>query len=256
MRIVSAQAWALFFASIFSVSFSFSSIRTSSIHRLDNFEDLLPVVQGGGEELVVFDIDYTLLLICDERVTPHFFSDGFNRNIAAGKSPSEAIRIQIQHFADICLSAPVLLTDGAIPAVWRTLLQKGVRFLLLTARTPIPVLVEATFRQLDDVGLADLVREDAWMQGYCFPEIGSDVQYEHGVLFVGNQDKGKALKALLDKIGYRPHHIYFVDDTRENLQAVGAMAEQTGIVYDGFHFTKGLVALANGYAVLHGELAC
>ncbi|HBL98290.1 TPA: hypothetical protein DDZ86_01455 [Candidatus Dependentiae bacterium] len=249
MRIVSAQAWTLFFVSIFFVSFSFPSIRTSTIHRLDNFEDLLSVVQGSGEELVVFDIDYTLLLICDERVTSHFFSDGFNRNIAAGKSPSEAIRIQIQYFADICLSAPVILTDGAIPAVWRTLSQKGVRFLLLTARSPISTLVEATFRQLDDVGLAAYVREDLWMQGYCFSEIGSDVQYERGVLFVGNQDKGKALKALLDKSGYHPQHIYFVDDTRENLQAVGAMAERAGIAYDGFHFTKGLEMLAKGYAV-------
>lgn len=247
MRFVSAQAWTLLFTSIFFVSFSFPSIRTPSIHRLDSFEDLLSVVQGGGEELVVFDIDYTLLLICDERVTPHFFSDGFNRNIAAGKSPAEAIKIQIQHFADICLSAPVILTDGAIPAVWGTLLQKGTRFLLLTARTPIPALVKATFRQLDDVGLTACMREDAWMQGCCFPEIGSDVQYERGVLFVGNQDKGIALKAWLDKIGYRPHHIYFVDDGQVNLQAVGAMAEQTGIVFDGFHFTKGLEALANGY---------
>ena len=237
-----------------------------TIHKTNAMRDLLDVVHGGPGELVIFDIDYTLLIACDERINEYEFGEGIKRSVAEGKPPDEAKSMQVDKWTGLNQAAPVCLVDRDIPWVRAELIKKNIRLMALTSRTPIPLLVEVTFRQLHDLGLEFPQTDPSWSKQYRFEDSIAEnfraensmanVIYAQGVLFSDGSDKGNALAAFFEKTGYVPKHLIFIDDSLKNVLALARLAEQLGIQYDGFHFTRAQELIDHeGFAALRARAA-
>jgi hypothetical protein len=60
--------------------------------------------------------------------------------------------------------------------------------------------------------------------------------YKKGALFTYKHPKGQALTAFLKRITWKPQHITFVDDKREMVEDVAAVADALKVPFSGFHY--------------------
>lgn len=69
--------------------------------------------------------------------------------------------------------------------------------------------------------------------------------FKNGVFYAGAVKKGPFLKALIEKTGYRPAKIVFIDDKKDQVLGVEKAAEELGIPYVGIVYLHCDIAHAN-----------
>jgi hypothetical protein len=64
------------------------------------------------------------------------------------------------------------------------------------------------------------------------------VSYQHGVALASGLNKGKVLKALLQKVNKQYDYIYFVDDSLKNIRNMEKSWQNDKTMVKNFHFTR------------------
>ncbi len=134
--------------------------------------------------------------------------------------------------------------EPAIPELIQKLQAQGAPVFAFTSRgrgewykTKIPGVDQLTEEMLKKIGIdfsktalpSELAQIDLLFSAY----------YHEGIVYTTNSvDKGELLTALLEKTGYNPRQIIFVDDKADSLKSVAIAAEKKGIAFKGYAYTR------------------
>lgn len=225
----------------------------AEIHEIDSLAQILDYVGTGKTELIIFDIDDTLIRGLKREATHQWFCDQMQELIATGLTAQQAADAILPIYTAAQCVTEVQLIDEQAPTVLQELSDRGVLRLELTARGRAPM-VDATFRQFADMGISCVQENEKWEQVFTFAPLPGETLYKNGVLFCdGPRNKSPALEIFFTRMNYLPEHIVFIDDELGNIQVLEQLAEKLHIRFDGFHFLRvkhGLVKSVQTQAVL------
>lgn len=223
------------------------------IYTIGDLGDLAPFLDSNNNAhtLMIFDIDDTLIRMCDHQASGTWYREAHDTLTAQGKSAEEAKFILFQTHISALYRTPVELVNKKISEHINTLSKNKVTTICLTAREG-RCLLYATLRHLNDAQITFTQTEECLKKTIFFPEMADyDIIYSSGILFTGGANKGDVLTLFFKKTGYLPEHIIFVDDSLANVEAVSASARKMGIAFDGFHFTGVKIPLTEPTFVIH-----
>lgn len=219
---------------------------------------------GKDEVLVVFDIDNTILTMKNMLGSDQWFSwqdemfwskDPQCKDYCVANSFDEMLEIQGQLFA----VAPMVPTEKELPAMIKTLQEKGVRVILLTSRGK--EFRNSTELQLTkngyDLNLTALGGNG--FAGYYLPydesklaesglneydrEVAKlkkarEVSYMNGIYMTAGQHKGAMLKSLLHKTESKFKAIIFADDHKKHTVRMSDTFKNQNIDLTTFRYSK------------------
>lgn len=174
---------------------------------------------GAANVLLVLDLDNTLLASERELGSDQWFE--WQRSLAAGDSRRVAPDFEglIEEQTLLHRQGSMRLTEPGLPRRLRELQDRGVRALVLTARGADVSL--STLRELDrqdlDFRLSAPGPVGGWRDVFRPWPGARAALYWRGVYMVAGQDKGRALRVLLERLDAHPAAIVFVDDKAKNV---------------------------------------
>jgi hypothetical protein len=196
------------------------------------------ILQLDEEALVVFDVDYTLLVSNDCVLGPagEKYRQEFNRK---WRDHSDWERL----ISKILIKSQSSLVDEKVLSLIETLKKKKIKTMALTAMSTgkiglIPNAVEWRINQLDSLGVNfdwSFPSLDA-VTFHEFKAKGSPPVFKQGVLASSSYPKGEVLIAFLREIGWKPSKVIFVDDRIEYIQSVELELGKKGIPLISFHY--------------------
>lgn len=187
----------------------------SILIETNHIEDVLLYVQS-PTTLVVFDLDNTVF------ESPYDFGGdrGFHEllvsQIKKGLSMQEAVKNVLPVYVEIQRMIQLRLVEPIVRTIIANLQKEHIPVIALSSRS-VPI-EERTIEQLTQLGIdfssnalsaydIDLSMEDA----AC---------YKKGIIFCGQNSKGKILQGFLDYLGIKPSRIIFIDDKEKYLKDV------------------------------------
>ena len=215
----------------------------ADIFEIKEIEKILPAIDS-PDTLVLFDMDDTLTDSTTMLGTGQWRKSLREESVYMetlreinAVSQKDKLHDNLTHF--VALHVPVKPVEEKLPAVVQEL-QKKVPVLVFTARGK-------KRWYSSDIAAIDLMTEAQLTQaGYSFHEsiLPKELQeldpatYGNGILYTSPLKKGAFLKDLIQKTGYRPAKIVFIDDKLEQVQSVEKAAQELGIPYVGFWYTR------------------
>lgn len=190
--------------------------------------------------LVVFDVDYTLIVPNDRILTPcgEEYFQKFIKKLRTLKEKEELL------VSKISLRAQVSLIDTKILSLLEKLKQKNIKVIALTAIPTgrfglISNAEQWRVQQLGSLGIS---------LDWSFPEIDSFTLegfegkktppvFKRGILASANYPKGKVLSAFLKKIQWKPSKVVFIDDRMKFIDSVESELDKENIEHISFHYT-------------------
>ncbi len=138
------------------------------------------------------------------------------RQLIDPSSPQIIHNLQKQSIKNIALTSLYQGKLGLIPSMedWRLemLASFGIDF-------------SQSFPKNTEFKLGTLYRH-----GYTLP------LFKKGAIFCHRYHKGEVLEAFLDQVEFKPSHIIFIDDQLHNIESVGSMSQNRGILFHGLHY--------------------
>lgn len=190
--------------------------------------------------LVVFDVDYTLIVPNDRVLTPcgeDYFYNALDQ-LALKEEHKEHLESRI------LLQSKVSIIDENIMVLLRYLKEKQIKTIALTAIRSekygaIPDLIDWRINQLQNFGI-----DFDW----AFPNIksiklanfhgkGHIPIFRKGILTSSGYPKGQVLVAFLKSIKWTPSKIIFVDDRIKYISSVEHELDKEHIEHISFHYT-------------------
>ena len=225
-----AMHWILLFLAI-----TFSSLHAREIVTTNRFADIEELTsQLDCNSLVLFDVDGTLIAPEDAILKPH--RHYLFKRLIEGHPERDLFR-------DIHLQAPHSLVDTASISLIQQLQEKGIPTLAFTAAPS-----KASYPgELGDWRIHELLRF-----GFDFRSAFPDHPILHipkapdqifpplfksGILFSSLHSKGDILIHFLQKVGFTPNRVIFIDDFIEYIHSVGDALDQMEIEFIGVHYT-------------------
>jgi hypothetical protein len=195
---------------------------------------------GGSNVLVVLDIDNTLLAMEQDLGSDQWYN--WQKKMSETHPCSDlVVGDRIAATGALYYASAMRPTQPNAAEQVRRIQDAGVKVIAVTSRGAGYRL--STFRELRRNGFS--FWPSAWPpqrgleqplmpEGFKYP-----VVYEDGVAFVSGQDKGVALKALLDRSGLTPPAlIVAVDDKQENLNALMRAFSWTPTKIQAWRYTR------------------
>jgi len=184
--------------------------------------------------LVLFDIDNTLVAPHYSIGTDQCFTHLCQQKQKEGWTITKAIDSILPLYYQIHDHIPLYVAESSIPYLLHYLTAQSIPTIMLTARSVC--LKDQTIKQLKDAGISlpftELVDEEI--------QVVLDVPalYTYGIIFCGNNDKGDVLFYMLDKAGYKPNKIIFIDDKYSNLASVECVCIKRKIQFIGIRYSQ------------------
>lgn len=186
------------------------------------------------DTLVLFDLDHTLF----EVTTAWGHIAMFHHEIEAGKKAGIDPMTTISRIyppwvesQEVCSIRPV---EAIIPSLIRKLQDRKIKTMGLTHRQ-----IVVSLHALDQLASIDIdfERNTLYDRQLDISGFVAPARFLEGVLFVADyNEKGQVLKAFLDKVGYCPKKVVFVDDGMRNLISVEKALSPLGIPFIGLHY--------------------
>jgi len=183
--------------------------------------------------LVIFDIDNTIAHPIEELGSDEWFCHLVNQRLAMGYDPTSSVYYVLPAYFYAQFNVPLQPTETIIQDLIEHLTHNNIVAMALSARNLF--IAERTLEQLENINITfptpninpqDLVLP---MQHPCF--------YKQGILFAGNNDKGKALNCFFNIMNYYPKKVVFVDDKMKYLLAVEKALEELNIEFCGIRYS-------------------
>ena len=184
--------------------------------------------------VVLWDIDETLL-----RTPQYLGSDPWLKyhigNLEKkGLCKSNALDYSMYLQLIIYRSLRMKLVDNSAPVIIKNLQAKNIHTMAVTHRAIF--VMKKTIKQLKRAGI-DFSKDPLFNKNLDLSEkyIGKSTL---GILFTGDNPKGKILFSFFKKVGYKPTKIIMVDDELKNLQDIEREAKKHGVAFIGIRFSK------------------
>ena len=206
-----------------SLTLLLSGAAHAEIKQIQTMTEILPYVTA--DTLLVFDLDNTVINPIQTLGSDQWFQYLLKSNSV---DQSVAIWSQIQPYTR------VEAVEAVTPDLIANAQENGLKVMALTARPS--TLADTTISQLASVGV-DFLMSPVYDQDV---NLGDDTapKYISGIEFVSPKfTKGDALVAFLNRIGYKPRRVVFVDDTPKHTVTVNQALDAAGI--ENFEFRYG-----------------
>lgn len=203
----------------------------AEIHEICNIKEVLNYLDPNLKQIVVFDIDNTLLCPVADLGSDQWFSYLVKQNIANGLGPIAACDQVLPTYYHIQKYIDLIPTESDLVASVKVIEQACAHTICLTARSPLQ-LINITLEQLSKNSLAFNIPEIDHVR-LALP--GNSV-YQDGVLFCGHSCKGLVLSHFLNACHYQPDQIILVDDKLYNLENVEKQLVLAGIQFIGLRY--------------------
>lgn len=190
--------------------------------------------------LVVFDVDYTILVPNDRILAPcgEEYLQKFMKILREMQEKGEILGSQVT------IQAQTSLVDNKILHLLEKLKQKNIKVIALTAMSTgqfglIPNMEQWRIEQLASLGIH---------LNEAFPEIemimleefegkkGLPV-FKKGILASSRYPKGQVLCAFLKRMEWKPSKVLFIDDRMYFIDSVECELEKENIPHISFHYT-------------------
>jgi len=229
---------------LFIFLFSFSSLSGKIIESCD----LTPLFeiesQLSTQDLVLFDVDHTLILETDMLLRP-CRRNSLDRLLAFFGENDPVQRKKL--ISIIFLQKKVGLLDLKSPSLIENLLKRKVKVMALTAMKTGPLgiidnIENYRIKELKSLGI-DFREAFPYLPAIYFEDPShpqSPPLFESGVLFSSYINKGEVLRDFLENINFYPRQVVFVDNSYKYLQSVENELNKLGIPFLGIHYKKWL----------------
>lgn len=196
--------------------------------------------------LAIFDVDMVLVQPSD----PAFQMANMKRFSTISKRIMKEIPAdkQMLFLSLMTVSSDPVLIDDRTPQFLQLVIQRGIPAMALTANLTgqfekISKMEHWRIQGLRQLGI-DFSKTAPCQNSLIFDDLtsyrGNYTTYLNGVLFVNGTtvSKGEAFLSFLEKTGFYPNKIVFVDDREDNLKSLEAAIQKIDkqIEYHGFHY--------------------
>lgn len=200
-----------------------------SLREINSLAEIISHVEDNNT-LVIFDIDNTLLHPATDLGSDQWFYHKVQELMLDGIDHQKALQEMLPIYFHINHHIHLVPTEADALEIVKQIQQKTDFVMCLTARS-LP-LIRVTQEQLRknnfSFKLFDLKHHEFHLTYPCC--------YSDGVLFCASNDKGIALFALLDHVGFTPGKIIIIDDKEKNLHALINAAQKRKIPCIGLRY--------------------
>lgn len=222
-----------------SLSFVIVSILITSLFgeilELQHMRDMEKFVKG-KKTLVVFDLDNTVIEPKGDNTpgSDQWFTARVQREFKKSKNIVDAIDVVLPAYYKAHETLEVKPVESDTCQIIEKLQNKKIPVMALTARRgPMEPI---TFRQLKSIDLdfksTALTKKKQEITDCCF-----SAEFKNGILFGGNNDKGKLLLSYLEKVkNFKPSRIVMIDDKGKYLDMAESALKGTGIDFIGLRY--------------------
>lgn len=230
---------------VFHLIFLFiATIGSANITEIFHLQEIERELQNIDEKtLVVFDVDEVLIMTKDHFIHPYAIHvvDRVAQRELANHSKSA-----IDELISLCFLLPErILIEESTPSLIKRLQGQNIKTIALTScQTGTLGLIRSVENwRVEDLKSFDIDFSSSFpeYERLVFDELKSPSHpsplFESGVLFSKGYQKGKVLKAFLDRIDFVPSKILFIDDLSHNLLSVKDEFQLEGIPYHLFYYT-------------------
>lgn len=223
-----------FFRCAFYVLLSVSSTLVAAEHLIvetNTFSDVKKYLED--DVLIILDIDNTLIEPTQGLGSDQWAWSRVKALSAKGVPEPEAFAQTMEEWREIHARTGVRSLESMTPEIIQDLQAKGYPMMALTTRAPEDAAI--TSRELHEVGI-DLARTSV-LDHSLELSLKRKAQFKEGILFISlDNKKGVALKEFLNKIGYHPKKLIFVDDKLSHIKDVEAACDSLDINYVGIRY--------------------
>jgi len=201
------------------------------ILECDRFEKIQTYVNE--ETLILFDIDDTLMVPKQMLGSDEWFGYRCRFHREQGLDQGKALEKALAEWEAVRhLTEMEIVEEGTAQAI-RELQEKGFQCMGFT--TQGLALATRTAQQLR--GLDIDLKKSIPFQDDCYLELDNHgVLFRNGIFFTSGTNKGKALFALCEKMGYSPKKIVFINDKYSHLREVEKVAEEKQVKFVGLRY--------------------
>lgn len=223
----------LFFSHIHGVVFE--------VKDLSKFEKEVSKLDSNA--LVLFDVDYTLITPKDASLKP--CGNGLRRQFLHVLDPKRRERLQ----SILGLEGDEELMDSAFPSLIKRMQKKNIPVIGFTAletgeygkMTSIEDWRINQLKKLDIDFTPTFHDKNPMTLTECNPYNNHYPVFKNGVLFTNRKPKGEVFTAFLERLGWKPDKLLFIDDSMDQVQSVESAANTLDIEFIGFHYVAAKV---------------
>lgn len=217
---------------------------SAEIREIHEMKEILPVITKNT--LVLFDMDDTVTdstIMLGTGVWRKSLRDNHSQHVEMLKhvgllDRKDEMHDKMTHF--VATQVPVKPVEADLPQIVEKIQAQKIPVYIFTARG------KSKWYSTDISGIDSLTDKQLAQAGFNFgasvlpPEWENldPVIYANGVLYTSPLKKEAFLKNLLESSGYRPEMIVFIDGKKDQLESVEKVAEELGIPYIGFWYTR------------------
>lgn len=183
--------------------------------------------------LVILDIDDTLLvpvqmLGCDE-----WFTRRLALHKKEGMSAAASLEASLAEWLAVRHLTEMEMVESGTHEIVRTIQNQGYTVMALTTQD-VALATRTKLHLLEHE--IDLTHKAPSKEEHYLNVDGRGVLFSSGILFTGGCHKGRALFGLLEKLGYTPQRILFINDKLTHLQSLEETAKQKSVEFIGLRY--------------------
>lgn len=185
------------------------------------------------DTLIVFDIDNTIMEPVQELGSDQWFCNRIQEYKSWGLSKEESLEKALREWTAIqSITRVKLVEPGTDRIVMQLQTQKYTVMGLTTRGLGIST---RTIEQLATLSV-DLSKTPPCHEEFHFMNAPQGVLFRGGVLFTAGTHKGRAFAAFLEKTGYQPKRVVFINDKLSDLVPVEETCDSLGIPFVGLRY--------------------
>jgi len=186
----------------------------------------------GRNTLVLIDIDNTLIRPAQFLGSDMWFRHRLGIHKKNGSNSQVALDKSLAEWTAVQNVTNVQLVEEACQSITKELQNQGHTVICLTTRGL--GLATRTIYQLHTVGI-DMTPSSPTDKEIFFDNEGG-VLFRRGILFTAGSHKGKALQKLLEKTGYTPSSVVFINDKLSHIKPIEETCREMGIPFTGIRY--------------------
>jgi len=197
--------------------------------------------QADKNTLVIFDVDYVLIMPTDEStINRHPYRKKLWKEIE-NRQDKEQVRVL---YGAIRAKTKWRLVDPRVLSIFKFLKEHRIPTIALTSiftgkSGVIKKIEDWRIKQLKSFGFDFLslspIKQNIYMKNL---EVTDGIpMMKEGVILTAHIDKGKVLESILKRAEYLPKKIVFIDDDMLNIKSLEKLAYKLGVEFFGVHYT-------------------
>lgn len=186
------------------------------------------------ETLIVLDIDDTLLIPVQMLGCDEWFNFRINQHQAQGMAFPRALEKSVAEWEAVRHLTQMEIVEPGIDEIIASLQQN--KYCIMGMTSQGLALATRTSQQLE-VNHIDLSLTAPCSEDQFFTVHGQGMLFRKGVLFTAGSPKGEGLFTFLDKIGFVPRRILFINDKGKYLQDVENFSMKRDVEFIGLRYS-------------------